>query len=370
MNDARKIIHCDCDCFYASIEARDNPALTGKPVAVGGRPEQRGVVATCNYEARRFGIHSAMPMSTALRKCPQLIVIHPRMDKYREASDAVHQIFRDYTDLIEPLSLDEAYLDVTLATACHGSATLIAQEIRQRVRETVGITLSAGIAPNKFIAKIASDWNKPDGQFVVKPHEVDAFVRALPVKKLFGVGKVTAARLNGMGIETCEQLRSLDEAALTEHFGSFGLSLYRLCRGIDERPVNTDRTRKSLSVENTYAVDLPTLEDCLAKLPDLHQQMEVRLARVLGEYRVSKKYLKLKFNDFVSTTIEAMSSATELEGYVLLCREAHARGNRPVRLIGLGVRLERGGGQGDGVQEQDADYVRQPQRRQLTLPLE
>ncbi|MEY3668020.1 MAG: hypothetical protein RL572_1560 [Pseudomonadota bacterium] len=366
LDPPRKIIHCDCDCFYASIETRDNPSLLGKPVAVGGRPEQRGVVATCNYEARRYGVHSAMPMATALRKCPPLIVIHPRMDKYREASAAVHRIFRDYTDLIEPLSLDEAYLDVSAATACQGSATLIAREIRQRVRETIGITLSAGIAPNKFIAKIASDWNKPDGQFVVKPHEVDAFVRALPVKKLFGVGKVTAARLNALGIHTCEDLRALDEAALSEHFGSFGSSLFRLCRGIDERPVVTDRTRKSLSVENTFAVDLPSLDAVLAELPQLHRQMLARLQNALAQYRVSKRFLKLKFDNFVSTTIEAASSGTDLAGYEQLCREAHARGDRPVRLIGLGVRLEPLG----GVQQSASPYAVHPERRQLPLPLE
>jgi DNA polymerase-4 len=366
LDPPRKIIHCDCDCFYASIETRDNPSLLGKPVAVGGRPEQRGVVATCNYEARRYGVHSAMPMATALRKCPPLIVIHPRMDKYREASAAVHRIFRDYTDLIEPLSLDEAYLDVSAATACQGSATLIAREIRQRVRETIGITLSAGIAPNKFIAKIASDWNKPDGQFVVKPHEVDAFVRALPVKKLFGVGKVTAARLNALGIHTCEDLRALDEAALSEHFGSFGSSLFRLCRGIDERPVVTDRTRKSLSVENTFAVDLPSLDAVLAELPQLHRQMLARLQNALAQYRVSKRFLKLKFDNFVSTTIEAASSGTDLAGYEQLCRAAHARGDRPVRLIGLGVRLEPLG----GVQQSASPYAVHPERRQLPLPLE
>jgi DNA polymerase-4 len=165
----RKIIHCDCDCFYAAIEMRDNPELRGKPLAVGGASDRRGVVATCNYEARRFGVHSAMATATALRHCPQLIVVPPRMDKYREVSRQVQAIFSEYTDLVEPLSLDEAYLDVSRTQACRGSATLIAEEIRRRVRETLGITLSAGIAPNKFLAKVASDWNKPDGQFVIRP---------------------------------------------------------------------------------------------------------------------------------------------------------------------------------------------------------
>ncbi len=337
---SRKIIHCDCDCFYAAIETRDDPTLAGKPLAVGGRPDKRGVVATCNYEARKFGIHSAMPMATALRHCPHLLIIHPRMEQYREASRAVHRIFQEFTPLIEPLSLDEAFLDVTDSDKFQGSATLIAQEIRRRVRNEVGITISAGIAPNKFIAKVASDWNKPDGQFVVKPEQVDEFVRALAVKKIFGVGKVTAKRMHSLGIETCADLRELTVEQLCEHFGSFGERLYRLCRGIDDRPVNTDRIRKSLSVENTYDNDLQNVDACLAKLPALHEQLLTRLSKVEADYFISKKYIKLKFDNFVSTTIETMSHETELTGYLTLCQEAFTRGNRPVRLVGMGVKLE------------------------------
>ena len=365
MSVLRKIIHCDCDCFYASIEMRDNPSLRGKPLAVGGNPQQRGVVATCNYEARKFGIHSAMPMATALRQCPQLIVIPPRMDKYREASQQVHAIFRDYTALIEPLSLDEAYLDVSDSPACHGSATLIAQEIRQRVRESIGITLSAGIAPNKFIAKIASDWNKPDGQYLVTPDLVDDFVRVLPVRKLFGVGKVTAARLAALGIDTCEDMRGYSLEQLVSHFGSFGNSLYRLCRGIDERPVNVDRIRKSLSVENTYTTDLPSLAACLDNLPELHEQLLQRLGRVQDEYRISKKYVKLKFMDFVSTTVEMVSSETDMEGYAALFSEGFSRGNRPVRLLGLGVKLEP-----LGAATASDGFINDPAGRQLRLRFE
>ncbi|MGB9110880.1 MAG: DNA polymerase IV, partial [Telluria sp.] len=199
----RKIIHCDCDCFYASVEMRDDPSLRGRPLAVGGRPDQRGVVATCNYEARRFGIHSAMATAQAMKLCPELLLIPPNMEKYRIASTQIMEIYRDYTELVEPLSLDEAYLDVTASPHCKGSATLIAQEIRRRIFETVGITASAGVAPSKFVAKIASDWNKPDGLFLVRPEEVDDFVAALPVKKLHGVGKVTAAKMNGLGVQTC-----------------------------------------------------------------------------------------------------------------------------------------------------------------------
>ena len=195
----RKIIHCDCDCFYAAIEMRDDPALVGRPLAVGGKPDSRGVVATCNYEARAFGVRSAMPTSRALRLCPELILVPPDFERYRAASRQILAIYRDYTALVEPLSLDEAYLDVSGVDRCRGSATLMAEEIRARIRAEVGITASAGIAPNKFLAKIASDWNKPDGQFVIRPDDVDAFVLELPVSKLFGVGKVTAAKLEQLG---------------------------------------------------------------------------------------------------------------------------------------------------------------------------
>jgi DNA polymerase-4 len=339
MSAPRKIIHADCDCFYASIETRDNPELRGLPIAVGGSPQRRGVVATCNYEARKFGIHSAMPMATALRKCPALIVIAPRMDKYREASASVHAIFKRYTTLIEPLSLDEAYLDVTHAEACQGSATLIAQNIREQVKEAVGISISAGIAPNKFVAKVASDWNKPDGQFVVTPEQVDAFVKMLPVQKLHGVGKVTAARLKNLNMHTCGDLRAYTHSELFAHFGSFGTSLYSLCRGIDERPVSPDRIRKSLSVENTFAEDLPDLAACIEQIPALHKQLLTRLQGLESTYAIRKNYVKLRFRNFVSTTMETLSSSCNLDDYIQLCSEAYTRGERPVRLVGIGVRL-------------------------------
>lgn len=336
----RKIIHCDCDCFYAAIEMRDNPELRGRPLAVGGSSERRGVVATCNYEARKYGIHSAMPMATALRRCSQLRVVPPRMDVYRQVSRQVQSIFSDYTDLIEPLSLDEAYLDVSEAQACRGSATLIASEIRQRVRETLGITISAGIAPNKFLAKIASDWNKPDGQYVIRPQEVDDFVRQLPVKKLFGVGKVTAGRLHSLGISTCEDLRAYSEQALLAQFGSFGARLHQLCRGIDDRPVKVERQRKSLSVENTFAADLPDLDACLLHIDELYQQMQRRWQSIQSRYRVSGCFVKLKFNNFVSTTAEHLAVDMHRDWFPGLMAQAWQRHQRPVRLIGLGVRLK------------------------------
>jgi len=335
----RKIIHCDCDCFYASVEMRDDPSLRGRPLAVGGRQDQRGVVATCNYEARRYGIHSAMATAQAIKLCPDLLVIPPNMEKYRIASHQIMEIYQDYTDLVEPLSLDEAYLDVTASPHCKGSATLIAQEIRRRIFETVGITASAGVAPNKFVAKIASDWNKPDGLFLVRPSEVDAFVAALPVKKLHGVGKVTAAKMNGLGLETCGDLRGWTMARLQEHFGSFGARLYELSRGIDHRDVNPVRERKSISTEETYTPDVPDLPSCEALLPDLIEHLQGRIKRNGAERFINKLFVKIKFSDFQQTTVECVGYAPSLEIFARLLETGWQRASRPVRLLGVGVRL-------------------------------
>jgi DNA polymerase-4 len=336
---SRKIIHCDCDCFYASVEMRDDPSLRGRPVAVGGRPDQRGVVAACNYEARAFGIHSAMATAQALRRCPSLVVLPPAMDKYRAASKEILAIYRDYTDLVEPLSLDEAYLDVSEAPHFGGSATLMAQDIRSRIEQTVGITASAGVAPNKFVAKIASDWNKPNGQFVVRPHEVDQFVAALPVKKLFGVGKVTAAKLNRLDVQTCADMRSWSVLELQRQFGKFGERLFELCRGIDEREVCPSRERKSISVEETYAVDLPDLAACLQQLPDLLSKLEYRIKRAGAERNTHKLFVKIRFADFRQTTAECVATEREPARFEKLLEAAWKRGEMPVRLLGAGVRL-------------------------------
>lgn len=339
MEAQRKIIHCDCDCFYASIEMRDNPQLAGKPVAVGGSPERRGVVATCNYEARKFGIHSAMASATARKRCPDLIIIRPDMEKYRLASQQIHEIFQAYTLLIEPLSLDEAFLDVSTCEQLQGSATRIAEAIREEVRARVKITISAGIAPNKFLAKIASDWNKPDGQFVIRPKEVDAFVAELPVTKLHGVGKVTASKMKRLGIENCNDLRQLDNEQLHKYFGSFGERLHQLSKGIDDRPVQTDRVRKSVSVENTYATDLPALQNCLEELPGLMQQLAKRLDKLNANYSIQKQFIKIKFHDFVQTTVEMLSESCDRNNFIKLCEDGFARGSKPVRLLGIGVRV-------------------------------
>ena len=338
----RKIIHCDCDCFYAAIEMRDKPALRALPVAVGGRPETRGVIATCNYPARAFGVHSAMSSARALQLCPQLVLLPPDMARYRAASRQILAIYREYTPLVEPLSLDEAYLDVSNLPHCKGSATLMAQEIRARIRAEVGITASAGIAPNKFLAKVASDWNKPDGQFVIRPQEVDAFTAALPVSKIFGVGRVTAGKLRAQGVETCGQLRDWSAERLQHEFGRFGARLFALCRGEDTRPVQPNRIRKSLSVETTYAHDLPDLAACQQALPALLEEFLRRFARHRDNDArpVHQAVVKIKFADFAQTTIQCRASAPpELPVWQGLLTRAHARHGGAVRLLGLGVQF-------------------------------
>ena len=322
------------------MEVRDDPSLRDLPIAIGGKSDRRGVVATCNYRAREYGVRSAMPTGQALRLCPDLVVVPGTMSKYRTAAHQIREIFYRYTDKVEPLSLDEAYLDVTDCTECHGSATLIAQEIRQVIAREVGVTASAGVAPNKFLAKVASDLNKPDGQYVITPSEVDAFVVGLDVKRLFGVGKVTSDRLRRLGIETCGDLRQRSVVELVEQFGVFGLRLHDLSFGRDDREVKSDSRRKSLSVERTYSDDLADLPACLRKVPDLLVELRSRLRRVDADYLVIKQVVKMKFNDFTSTTVERqVVKGLPIEAFEELCIQAWERGGRPVRLIGVGVRF-------------------------------
>ena len=336
----RKIIHVDMDCYYAAIEVRDDPSLKGHPVAVGGSADRRGVIATCNYEARSYGVHSAMPTAYAKRQCPGLIIVPGNFDKYRHDSKIIRDIFAKYTDLIEPLSLDEAYLDVTNCEQYKGSATYIAQAIRYDIYKALNLTASAGIAPNKFLAKIASDWKKPNGQFVITPEEVDAFVIKLPVNKIHGVGKKTTEKLNNAGIYNCKDLRELDLLTITRKYGSFGKHLYDLARGVDNREVITHHPRKSLSVENTYESDLLTVEDCLQEVPNLLQTLKRRIGKSKGESPINKVYVKLKFSDFTATTVERTSFGINDDFFFELMEEGFYRRDKAVRLLGLGVRFQ------------------------------
>ena len=337
----RKIIHIDMDAFYASVEVRDRPELRGKPVAVGGPPESRSVVATSNYEARKFGVRSAMASSTALRLCPQLILVRPDFAKYKRESKKVREIFSRFSNLIEPLSLDEAYLDVTGTEHFGGSATKVAEEIRRLIFAETGLTASAGVAPNKFLAKIASDINKPNGIKVIRPTEIDAFMKPLPIEKIWGVGKVTAAKLKGKGFHTCGDLQKKTVGELAALFGSWGAELYDFSRGIDSRPVRDDRTRKSLSVEETYSRDIESLDAVLAHLPELYDDWNERMVRAGSEAKIRGFSVKLKFTDFTSMTRErACEAYPSLDDFRVLLRDAFLERSEPIRLIGIGVKLE------------------------------
>ncbi len=295
----RKIIHVDMDAFYASVEQRDDPDLRGKPVAVGGSRE-RGVVAAASYEARRFGVRSAMPSIGAKRKCPDLIFVKPRFDVYRSISRQIRTIFAEYTPLIEPLSLDEAYLDVTENLKGIASATAIAEEIRARIRAETGLTASAGVSYNKFLAKIASDERKPDGLFVITPKRGPAFVAGLPVGKFHGIGPVTRAKMEGLGILTGGDLRARTSAFLQEHFGKAGPYYFSLARGVDDRPVLPDRVRKSIGAETTFGADLFTVEDARAALEPLIDKVWSHCETSAIRGRTAT--LKVKYSDFQQIT--------------------------------------------------------------------
>ncbi|MFD1093798.1 DNA polymerase IV [Providencia vermicola] len=338
----RKIIHIDMDCFYAAIEMRDDPSLRNVPIAVGGSADRRGVISTANYEARRYGVHSAMSTAIALRLCPHLKVVPGRMALYKETSIHIRKIFARYTDLIEPLSLDEAYLDVTDCTQLHGSATLIAEAIRQQISDELQLTASAGIAPIKFLAKIASDMNKPNGQFVITPQNMDQFVLTLPLKKIPGVGKVTAQKLADMGLNTCADVQQYDVVTLIKSMGKFGQVLWERCHAIDERPVNPDRLRKSVGVERTLAKDIHQWSDCLSLLDKLYDELQLRLAKVKPDLRIARQGVKFKFDDFQQTTQEHVYPILNKQDLVQLAQQVweNRRLKRGVRLVGVHVMLQ------------------------------
>ncbi|MFV7235187.1 DNA polymerase IV [Flavobacterium sp. ZB4R12] len=295
----RKIIHVDMDAFYASVEQMDNPLLRGKPIAVGGS-ENRGVVAAASYEARKFGVRSAISGVMAKKNCPELIFIKPRFDRYKEISTKIHKIFHDYTDLVEPLSLDEAYLDVTNNKKGNPSATLLAQEIRQRIFSEVGLTASAGISVNKFVAKIASDYNKPNGQKTVNPEEVISFLEELPIRKFHGVGKVTTEKMYQLGIFTGVELKSKSLEFLEKHFGKSGSFYYNVVRGIHNSEVKSNRITKSVAAEHTFDVNLSSEIYMLEQLGNIANALERRLKK----YNVAGKTitLKIKYSDFTQQT--------------------------------------------------------------------
>ena len=296
----RRILHCDMDCFYAQVHMRDDPSLQGKPVVIGGSPQGRGVVAAASYEVRRFGVHSAMPAARAIKLCPQAIFIRPDFPRYRAESDEIFTIFRQFTPIVQPASLDEAYLDVSLHLEPWGSATAIAREIRRRVLEERNLTVSVGVGPNRLIAKIASDQNKPDGLTVVRPQKVQAFLDPLSVRRLHGVGPATEKALNKLGIHTVLELRQTDPEALSRRFGRHGKGLWQMAHGLDERPVRTHRIRKSLGHERTYARNIESLQEMDEQIEDLAQ----RVAKGLEKRELSARTITLKtrYPDFTTPT--------------------------------------------------------------------
>ncbi|MCY4330519.1 MAG: DNA polymerase IV [Endozoicomonadaceae bacterium] len=338
----RKIIHIDMDCFYAAIEMRDNVRYRNRPLAVGGHEQKRGVISTCNYEARQYGVHSAMPTKKALQLCPKLIVVPGRMAVYKQVSQHIFEIFSRYTHKIEPLSLDEAYLDVTTCQLYHGSATLIAKAIRSDIHNELQLTASAGIAPVKFLAKVASDMNKPNGQMVIPPHKVQETVDKLPLSKIPGIGKVTSEKLSKAGFHLCEDIKNTDYRDLLLRFGRTGQSLWKFSHGIDEREIVTERERKSVGVEQTFAQDILTYEQCWQMIEErLFPELEKRLERVCPDKAIVKQGIKLKFADFQLTTIEHTHNKLDLHCFKTLLHDILKRQQgRKIRLLGLNVMLK------------------------------
>jgi DNA polymerase-4 len=336
----RRILHVDMDAFYASVEQRDNPALRGKPVAVGGDPNRRGVVAAASYEARAFGVRSAIPMARAVRLCPQLVIVHPDFRKYRAASDAVFEIFESVTPLVEPMSLDEAYLDVTENAWGEPLGKTVAQRIKAEIRKATGLTASAGVAPNKFLAKIASAWKKPDGLTVIAPERVESFLQKLPVDALWGVGPVTAARLRERGIERLVDVRTADEQLLRDAVGSWTGWLRNLANGIDDREVEPHHEPKSSGSENTYAQDLTDI---------LEIRMEIdRMARDAASWLQQHQLLcrtvtiKVRYSDFTTITrshskTPAARDAEDIAQRAVRLLDRTEAASRPVRLLGVSV---------------------------------
>lgn len=336
----RKIIHIDMDAFFAAIEQRDHPEYRDRPIVVGGLPDSRGVVATCSYEARVFGIHSAMPSSQAYRLCPHVIFVRPRFAVYRDVSAVIRQIFAGYTEQFEPLSLDEAYLDVTEVSRCQGSATWIAREIRRQILQQTDLTASAGVSYNKFLAKIASDINKPDGLFLITPEQGPAFAASLPVGKFHGIGRATEKKMHALGIMTGADLKKWPLLYLVRHFGKSGKYYYDIARGIDHRPVDPVRSRKSVGVEITYQHDLDDPGRILKELLGLCDKAIARMAA--GRWLAHTVTIKLKYHDFVQVTRSRTLPRPVIQGDDLtgvfseLLKDTEA-GSRKVRLLGVSL---------------------------------
>lgn len=335
----RKIIHIDMDSFFASVEIRDDPRLNRLPVAVGGAANSRGIICTANYEARKYGVHSAMPTYQAQRLCPHLRIIKPNIKKYREISKNIRYIFSKYSDLVEPISIDEAYIDVTDPKVNISSATLIAQNIKEQIYESERLTASAGVSINKLIAKIASDFNKPNGITVIPPEKITEFMQSLPVKSISGVGPTTAKKMHMMGIKTCHDIQQMSKEDLYSDFGKFGIKLFDYCRGVDNRELKTERTHKSISVEHTYSKDLLSIDCCQNEMKSLIKRLCERVSNEEMLGKIKTIFIKVKFNDFRQTTLDKASFSIDSNLIMSLLENAYLKNSKPVRLMGVGVRF-------------------------------
>ena len=337
----KKIIHVDMDSFFASVEIRDNPSLHNKPVAVGGKASERGVLTTCNYIARKYGLHSAMPTKIAVQLCKDLVIIPVNIEKYKKESKEIFKIFKCYSKKIEPVSVDEAYIDVTDSDYCSGNPEIMASQIRSCIKKDFGITASAGISINKLISKICSDWKKPNNQFSVCDYEVNSFIKNVNLKRIPGIGKVNFEKCKNLNLESCKDMQSYQRSDLTDLFGSYGYNLYNLIRGIDHREVETDRVRKSISVEDTFIRDIHSIDKCKTNMSMLYRKLISRCNNLkIPTNQVKEIFIKIKFNNFETITRQIKCNDLNLNVYIKLFDSNISEITKPIRLLGLGFTLK------------------------------
>ena len=343
--DTRKIIHVDMDSFFASIEIRDNSSLRNKPVAVAGKANERGVLTTCNYIARRFGLHSAMPTKKAIQLCKDLVIVPVNIDKYKKESIEIFKIFNCYSKKVEPVSIDEAYIDVTDSDYCSGNPEIMASQIRSCIKKDFGITASAGISVNKLISKICSDWKKPDNQFAISDSEVSSFIKNVDLHKIPGIGKVNFEKCRNLDMQICSDMYAYSSNDLSDLFGSYGNNLYKLIRGIDHREVETNRVRKSISVEDTFIKDIESLEECKTNISELYKKLTSRCQNLEIPLELVKEiFIKIKFSNFESITRQTKCNNLNLNQYIKLFDSNLDVIKKPIRLLGLGFTLRQGKG--------------------------
>jgi len=333
------------DSFFASIEIRDKPSLQNKPVAVAGKANERGVLTTCNYIARKFGLHSAMPTKRAIQLCKDLVIVPVNIEKYKKESNEIFKIFKCYSKKIEPVSIDEAYIDVTDSDYCSGDPEIMASQIRSCIEKDFGITASAGISINKLISKICSDWKKPNNQYSICDYEVSSFIKNVNLKKIPGIGKVNFEKCKNLNVQVCKDMYRYSSNDLSKFFGSYGGNLYELIRGIDNRDIETNRTRKSISVEDTFIKDIQSIEECKKNIAYLYKKLILRCQNLEIPMELTKEiFIKIKFNNFETTTRQTKCNNLNLNQYIKLFDSNIDKITRPIRLLGVGFTLKQDNG--------------------------